>query len=429
MKYIYILKILFLSFLMYLTAGCSDKDSIGVISDATPIMDHIEKATVSTTYYFSTFGSDSDQKLYIYTSSNGINFTQYYTGFSGPTGVLRDPSLLYYNSKYYIAFTTQSWTTSSTSFSIASSSDLKNWATIATVDCGIAGAQYTWAPDWYVENGVIRLIVSIGTSGAMKEYLFTAQNSTLTSWSGPVNMNLGTNYIDAVVVKSGSTYHCYSKNETTKNIEHFTASSITGSWTLKNTYWNGYEGVYVLQLPDGSWRMYVDCYSRGDGIYTATSSDLSTWSDLTKCGFGRHGSCIIKTTVSSSKLRNVSTGLYADGMGRTSEGSNAGQWASSTSNNQQWVIETSGSYVLIKNVATGLYLDGMGRTTNGSIVGQWGYSASINQQWTQETAGSFVKFKNLATGLYLDGMGSTANGSDLCQWSSSSSTNQQWQIE
>ena len=84
---------------------------------------------------------------------------------------------------------------------------------------------------------------------------------------------------------------------------------------------------------------------------------------------------------------------------------------------------------MIQNRATGLYLDGMGRTSNGSVCGQWSNSGSANQQWTQETVGSYVRFKNRATGLYLDGMGSTANGSNLCQWGNSGSANQQWQVQ
>jgi glucuronoarabinoxylan endo-1,4-beta-xylanase len=128
------------------------------------------------------------------------------------------------------------------------------------------------------------------------------------------------------------------------------------------------------------------------------------------------------------KIRNRATNLCIDGMGRTSNGSNAGQYASGSSNNQQWVIETAGSYVKIRNRATGLYLDGMGRTSNGSICGQYSSGTSNNQQWTREAAGSYYKFKNRATGLYLDGMGSTSNGADLCQWGSSSSYNQQWSL-
>ncbi|MCL6588916.1 MAG: glycosyl hydrolase 53 family protein [Firmicutes bacterium] len=128
------------------------------------------------------------------------------------------------------------------------------------------------------------------------------------------------------------------------------------------------------------------------------------------------------------KIQNRATNLCIDGMGRTSNGSNAGQYASGSSYNQQWVLEAAGSYYKIKNRATGLYLDGMGRTSNGSICGQWSGSSHYNQQWVLEAAGSYYKFKNRATGLYLDGMGSTSNGADLCQWGSSSSYNQQWSV-
>jgi hypothetical protein len=128
------------------------------------------------------------------------------------------------------------------------------------------------------------------------------------------------------------------------------------------------------------------------------------------------------------RFRNAATGLFIDGMGSTSNGSNACQWGDSSSANQQWTIINSGGYMMIQNRATGLYLDGMGRTSNGSVCGQWSSSGSANQQWTQEASGSYVRFKNRATGLYLDGMGSTGNGSNLCQWSSSGSANQQWQI-
>jgi aryl-phospho-beta-D-glucosidase BglC (GH1 family) len=127
-------------------------------------------------------------------------------------------------------------------------------------------------------------------------------------------------------------------------------------------------------------------------------------------------------------LANRATGLRIDGMGRTTNGSNCGQWPSGGSFNQQWIIETVGNYVMLKNRATGLYLDGMYGSSNGSVAGQYSYSGSDAQYWTRETVGSYVKFKNKATGLYLDGMGSTTNGDDLYQWSESSSFNQQWSM-
>ena len=74
----------------------------------------------ATTYVFATFHGDAaaDEKLWIYTSSDGVNFSLFSnTGFGGPTGVLRDPSIMKYSDgKYYIGFTIQSWTTASTSF-------------------------------------------------------------------------------------------------------------------------------------------------------------------------------------------------------------------------------------------------------------------------------------------------------------------------
>jgi xyloglucan-specific exo-beta-1,4-glucanase len=134
------------------------------------------------------------------------------------------------------------------------------------------------------------------------------------------------------------------------------------------------------------------------------------------------------SSVTYVSLANRATGLRMDGMGRTTNGSNCGQWSSGGSFNQQWIIETVGSYVMLKNRATGLYLDGMYRTSNGSAVGQFSYSGSDAQYWTRETAGSYVKFRNKATGLYLDGIGRTANGADLSQWSQSNHNNQQWTI-
>jgi hypothetical protein len=127
-------------------------------------------------------------------------------------------------------------------------------------------------------------------------------------------------------------------------------------------------------------------------------------------------------------LTNRATGLLIDGMGRTNNGDNCGQWSNSGSPAQQWVIETVGSYVKIKNRNTGLYLDGMGRTTNNSIAGQYSSSTSNNQQWQKVASGNYYKFKNRSSGLYLDGLGKTINGADLGQYKSSNSNNQLWTV-
>ena len=43
----------------------------------------------------------------------------------------------------------------------------------------------------------------------------------------------------------------------------------------------------------------------------------------------------IMSVMNTSKMKNVTTGLYIDGMGRTADGSNAGQWSTGASNNQK----------------------------------------------------------------------------------------------
>ncbi|HEX3044345.1 MAG TPA: RICIN domain-containing protein [Bacillota bacterium] len=195
------------------------------------------------------------------------------------------------------------------------------------------------------------------------------------------------------------------------------------SWSMGSVYWPGCRDNDIYRL----------CTKSGSG--SGISMYINNNSGLNRIKYGWGGNPGPTSTPGPTppagsyvKLRNAATGLFIDGMGRTTNGSNAAQYSSSTSNNQQWVIETVGSYVKIRNRATGLYLDGMGRTSNASIVGQYSSSTSNNQQWTRETSGSNVKFKNRATGLYIDGVGSTSNGADLCQYSSSGSTNQQWQI-
>jgi glycosyl hydrolase family 43 len=265
----------------------------------------VQSASAATTLIYATFKGDgaADQELWIYQSTNGG--TSYSvladTNFRGPTGVLRDPSILKYNGRYYIAYTWQSWTTNSTYFAIATSTNLTDWTNIATPSSGIADTKYTWAPEFFIDNGTVKVIVNVAQttcSQCFRPYVYTAQNSALTSWSAPAQMwGLGTNHIDAFVVKSGSTWHAFVKNETTKYIEHWTTTaSLTAGWVNKGNLWSsGYEGPSLVRLDDGSWRIYVDKYTNG-GIWTATSSDLNTWSGLSSVGCSgcRHGTAIAK---------------------------------------------------------------------------------------------------------------------------------------
>ncbi|MBM2618422.1 family 43 glycosylhydrolase [Actinoplanes sp. LDG1-06] len=263
-------------------------------------------AHAATTLVYATFKGDAqaDEELWLYQSTNGG--TSYSvladTNFHGPTGVLRDPSILKHNGRYYIAYTVQSWTTNSTYFNVASSTNLTTWTNIASIPSGIANTRFTWAPEFYVEGSTVRIITSVAAttcSNCFRPYVYTAQNTALTSWSGPQQMwGLGTNHIDTYVVKSGSTWHAFTKDETGKYIEHWTTTAnLTEGWINRGRLWSsGYEGPSLVRLDDGTWRIYVDRYSTGQGIYTATSSNLNTWTGLSPvaCSGCRHGTAIPK---------------------------------------------------------------------------------------------------------------------------------------
>jgi hypothetical protein len=190
----------------------------------------------------------------------------------------------------------------------------------------------------------------------------------------------------------------------------------------------GMGSVYWPGLRDGDWYSMTTKTGSGSSINLtiANASGLARvqygWGVGSGGGSGGGGS------PSYVRIQNVATGLFVDGAGRATNGSDLAQWSDSGSTNQQWTIVPDGSYVRIQNRATGLYVDGMGRTSNGSAAGQWSDSNSTNQQWSEVASGSNVRFQNRATGLYLDGMGRTSNGSAVGQYASSGSANQQWEI-
>jgi hypothetical protein len=395
-------------------------------------------------YVYTTFKGDAaaDQELWVYSSTNGTNFGVLAdTNYQGPSGVLRDPSIIQYNGTYYIAYTVQSWTTNSTYFNVASSTNLVNWSHVASVNSGIANTKFTWAPEFYVEGSTVRLIVSIAQttcSNCFQPYIFTAQNSSLTSWSGPVQMGgLGFNHIDTYVVKSGSTYHAFTKNETSKYIEHWTSSSLTSGWSNQGQLWtSGYEGPAVLQMSDGTWRIWVDKYTNG-GIWTATSSNLSSWSGLSAitCPGCRHGTILPVADVPAGtpnyRITNRNSGKVMDVTGQsTANNAEVKQWSWWGGSNQRWRFEDAGSgYFRVVNQNSGKCLDvANASTANGANIIQYTCGGGTNQQWQwQSVSGDYYRLVARHSGKCLEVVNAdTADGADITQNTCGSTNSQQW---
>ncbi|MDA3879389.1 MAG: RICIN domain-containing protein [Prolixibacteraceae bacterium] len=173
------------------------------------------------------------------------------------------------------------------------------------------------------------------------------------------------------------------------------------------------------------------------GIWIEDGTDCSVKSGCCESGVSVSGSGSYANVSSSCdnsgvtiyQIKNRSTGLYLDGMGRTNNGAAAGQWANTTHVNSQWEIISTDGYNQLRNVGTGLFLDGMGRTNNGADCGQWANTTHVNSQWSIESFdGNYVRIQNRGTGLFLDGMGRTNNGDAAGQWANSTHPNAQWEL-
>ncbi|CAA7261215.1 unnamed protein product [Cyclocybe aegerita] len=283
----------------------------GNITSTTPALSpELFKRAVSAPYVFTAFTTASESNLFVYTSNDGTSFSLLKgPTYTPPSGLIRDPSvILHTDGNYYIAYTTN-W--SGTNFAIASSTDMITWtlrATVSTASSVITPIN-TWAPEFFKDprTGQINIIVSLSTGsyGPFLPYVFTARDSSLTSWSGPVVMsgisNAGLGYIDTFPVFFNNQYHIFAKAETNgkKTIEHAVASSLTGPYSFVQTGnfagWGQAEGPSITVLPNGRFRLYADGYSSGKYIYS-DSSDLYNWSAYqtipSLSGTVRHGTVL-----------------------------------------------------------------------------------------------------------------------------------------
>ena len=258
-------------------------------------------------FLLTAFTNESESNMYVYRSDNGRNFELVKGPAYTPPGsqLVRDPSVMLRDGRYYIVYTT-GWRENE--FGIATSTDLQTWTFLTTVPT-LSNATSSWAPEWFIEDGAFHVVISLSTTGNGSNYgnftphLFTALSDDLMTWDGGVQMDgIEPNYIDTFVVRSGDTYHAFTKNENAKLIEHATASALAGPYTFVGTgNWAGWgstavEGPCLFQLANGTWRMLVDGYTSSQYLYS-DSEDLVEWSPRQTLpgglsGFIRHGTVL-----------------------------------------------------------------------------------------------------------------------------------------
>jgi hypothetical protein len=288
------------------------------------------------------FSNRSETDMDVYQSSDGAQFRPLrLAAYRPPFGLVRDPSLLRHRDGYYYVVYTTGWDGDTIGF--ARSRDRQNWTFLrdypvpvccigipgtgsasgsasgssalnpltgaiasgsAASGSGASGSAispavtHAWAPVWFVDGDQVHVIVSLSSGGDFVPYIMTATDPTLTMWSIPVPLTgIGPNHIDTVVVRQGSTYHAFTKNETTKFIEHAVAANPSGPFRFVGTGdWAGWgglrEGPSLVRLDDGHWRIYMDSYLDHRYFYSDSVDGLRTWTRLRELprlsGYVRH---------------------------------------------------------------------------------------------------------------------------------------------
>ncbi|MFD3924826.1 glycoside hydrolase family 43 protein [Streptomyces sp. NPDC058614] len=283
----------------------------------------------ATRYTIVPFLNSNDGTVNVYESDDATDFRLLKaSAYTPPSNRIRDASVFRHtDGYYYITYTTHTWQDTSTTIGFARSSDRLNWTFLYDYTVPIANLSRAWAPEWFVDSdGSVNIIVSCSVTSdewIFTPYLLKATNSALTSWSSPVALSgIGANHIDTFIVKIGSTYHAFTKNETTKYIEYATASSLTGTYTISRTgNWAGWggtrEGPALVQLDNGGWRIFFDGYGDGSYYFSDSYDTFATWSAPKALpvisGTARHFTVIRETVSGGATLPTGVTRSFRSG--------------------------------------------------------------------------------------------------------------------
>jgi hypothetical protein len=229
-------------------------------------------------------------KCYTMASIDGVSW-QTFGSSPAIADALRDPAILHWDSKWWIAATEEA-----TFWYLYSSSDLNTWSTAIQVSTNGVSPTATWAPHWFVDNdGSVHIFVGLEVGGYHQVYEMHPTDRAMTAWSTPVAVSgtgWPTNAIDPCVVHVGDTYYMFVKDDGSGYICLASSTSLTSGWTVTKTGdWASWksglsgsiEGPTIIQMDNGKWRLYFtnnNGYSAINIYYSETidSTFATGWS-------------------------------------------------------------------------------------------------------------------------------------------------------
>jgi hypothetical protein len=220
------------------------------------------------------------EKLFISVSPDGLNWTTLNGGNPvwAPPGytpfydVVRDPSIVYANGFYWVAYTSGAYGQHA-KFALVRSPDLINWTHVTDVSTLLpdAYAPFTWGPFFFQDtDGSVHVFVSIGeqvdrNTGQpifdLRTYEVHPLNAEFTQWSAPVMVQAPSNRINEFWVwREGETYHAmYVDFNDSGQYVHVTSNNLITGWTNRKLVGLGsLEGCFVLKRPEGGYRVHVE---------------------------------------------------------------------------------------------------------------------------------------------------------------------------
>lgn len=287
------------------------------------------------TYYGITFFGEapSHEIMGILQSSDCVTFQNVLCFYDPGAGKFcRSADIMSYNGSYFVCHANGGKIagggfSSTTTFSIAKSSNLLTWTKVLDVDCSAASSTNIWAPGWCNDTGRSGNVYAFFSNSNSIWVVQATDLSGLSTWTTPSAVTItgagSTNIIDPAYSFRGGTHYLWYAF-TGNAIGYASASAAAGPYTQVKSPtadWAGWkaslattlgvsaanlsiEGPTPILLADGTtWRMQMDVYNTSTsaryGWYYSDSTDgWATWSTTAVCptvdGFvGRHGGLML----------------------------------------------------------------------------------------------------------------------------------------
>ncbi|MFH5021667.1 tail fiber domain-containing protein [Klebsiella michiganensis] len=275
------------------------------------------------------FDNGKNKTIYLASSPDGITFYRLNTnplaGINAAT-TGRDPSILYFNGYWYIAYTGSQNLGNVGDFTVMRSRDMITWKSYpvkaygnsviykkpgAVIGGGISAIKDVWGPSLYVADNQLYAILIVSYNDDTTDI-----DGNKIGWQVPISLrcndldsltfdlpklllhNQDVPRLDTEVIFSAGHYYAVVKNEFNKNIELWISDSPDEGFTQVNSIDFGLhvEGPsLVFNNAKKLWYLYADAYELQGVYYYSTSPDLVTWSSAKKIDAPfqmRHGSVI-----------------------------------------------------------------------------------------------------------------------------------------